>query len=64
MKFDVKITEISIKHVTVEAEDQFRAEEIAEDKWNEPDNNPDYVLTYDDFVEAHFDATEIKEKSP
>ena len=54
MKYDVKITEISIRHVTVEADSQWEAEEIVEDRWNSGDQ--DYILTYEDFVEAQFDA--------
>ena len=54
MKYDVKITEISIRHVTVEADSQWEAEEIAEDRWNSGDQ--DYILTSEDFVEAQFDA--------
>ena len=58
MKYDVKITEISIRHVTVEADSQWEAEEIAEDRWNSGDQ--DYILTSEDFVEAQFDAV-VKE---
>ena len=54
MKYDVKITEISIRHVTVEADSQWEAEEIAQDCWNSGDQ--DYILTSEDFVEAQFDA--------
>ena len=54
MTYDVKITEISIRHVTVEADSQWEAEEIAEDRWNSGDQ--DYILTSEDFVEAQFDA--------
>lgn len=52
--YDVTITEILQKTVSIRANSHTEAEEIAEGKWNKEK----YVLTSDDFVEARFDAKE------
>lgn len=63
-KYDVKITEISIKHVIVEAEEPWEAEELAEENWSNASytGDSDYIFTSDDFVESQFNAVEIEEE--
>lgn len=63
-KYDVTITEISIKHVIVEAEEPWEAESLAEENWNNASytGDSDYILTSDDFVESQFNAVEIEEE--
>lgn len=51
-KYLVRITETSQKFVHVEAEDIEDAYEEAQDRWNNED--PQFVLTADDFVHADF----------
>lgn len=61
MKYDVLITEISTKHVTIEADSSDEAEEIARDNWNASD--PEYILTSDDFDDVEFTAKKLAEEN-
>lgn len=58
--YDVTITETLQKTVSIRADSQAEAEEIAQDRWNDEK----YVLGADDFVGANFGAKErVREKN-
>jgi len=54
-KYEVKITEVLIRNVEVEAEDEYEAEDMIADRWKDST----YVLDADDFSEVSFEAHEI-----
>lgn len=54
MKYEVTITEILQRVVTVDADSQSEAEELVQEQWN----NEEHVLGAEDFVEANFDGKE------
>ena len=55
MKYEVTITEILQRVVTVDADSQCEAEEIIQEQWN----NEEHVLGAEDFVEAIFEGKEM-----
>ncbi len=57
-EFEVTITELLKRKITVTAETKEEAEELAESEWNDGQ----HVLDYNDFVNAEFSADEGKEK--
>lgn len=55
-RFKVTITETLKRTVEVEADDLHEAEQIVSDGWH----SSKYILGADDFVDAEFEATPIK----
>ena len=54
-KYEVKITEVLVRKVEVEANDVLEAEDIVADRWRESV----YILDADDFSEVEFEAKEV-----
>lgn len=53
-EYDVTIIETLKKTVTVEAESQWEAEQLVNDRWH----NSEYILDADDFQEVQFESAE------
>ena len=54
-KYEVKITEVLVRRVEVEADDEYEAEDLIADRWRDSV----YILDADDFSEVSFEAHEM-----
>jgi hypothetical protein len=57
-KYEVKITEVLVRRVEVEADDEYEAEDLIADRWRDSV----YILDADDFSEVSFEAHEMPPK--
>lgn len=59
MKYVVEITEISVKHVVVDAESSSDAEIIANNAYN----NEEIILDYNNYLDTEFNVLRVADES-